>query len=46
MIWLFVLLLVILAIGGGIAVSKFLFAVLLIALVLALLGFFGGRASA
>jgi hypothetical protein len=38
MIWVFVLLLPILAIGGGIAVSKFLFLLLLAAVIVALLG--------
>lgn len=41
MIWLLVLLLVLFAIGGGIAVSKLLFALLVVALVLALFGAFG-----
>jgi hypothetical protein len=39
-IWLLVLVLLILAIGGGIALSKFLFLLLVVALVLALLGAF------
>jgi hypothetical protein len=38
MIWLLVLLLLVLAIGGGLLVSKFLFIVLVVALVLALVG--------
>jgi hypothetical protein len=46
MVWLLVLLVALLAIGGGVAVSKFLFLLLLVALVLALLGAFGGRATA
>lgn len=41
MIWLLVLILAILAIGGGIALSKFLFLLLLVALVVALFGAFG-----
>jgi hypothetical protein len=40
LIWLLVLLLVILAIGGGVALSKFLFLILVIALILALFGVF------
>jgi hypothetical protein len=46
MIWLLVLLLAVLAIGGGIALSKFLFFVLILALVLALFGAFNGRSPA
>ncbi len=38
MIWIFVLLLAILAIAGGLAISKFLFILLLLAVILALLG--------
>jgi hypothetical protein len=38
MLWVLVLLLVIFAIVGGIAISKFLFFLLLIALIVALLG--------
>ena len=41
MIWLLVLLRLILAIGGGVALSKFLFVLLVVALVLALFGAFG-----
>ena len=41
MIWLLVLSLAILAIGGGLAVSKLLFLLLVVALVLALVGAFG-----
>ena len=41
MIWLLVLLLVVLAIGGGIALSKPLFLLLIAALILALFGAFG-----
>ena len=44
MIWLLVLILLILAIGGGIAVSKLLFALLIVALVLALFGAFNRSA--
>jgi hypothetical protein len=39
-IWLLVLILLILAIGGGVAVSNFLFLLLIVALVLALVGVF------
>jgi multisubunit Na+/H+ antiporter MnhF subunit len=45
MIWILVLLLVLLAVFGGVAVSKFLFFLLLAALVLALFGFIGGRST-
>jgi hypothetical protein len=38
MIWVLVVLLAIVAIGGGIAVSKFLFFVLLLAVIVALAG--------
>ncbi len=38
MIWLLVLLLAILAIAGGLAISKFLFVLLIIAVIVALLG--------
>jgi len=44
MIWLLVLLLAILAIGGGVALSKFLFLLLVVALVLALVGAFSRSA--
>ena len=40
MVWLLVLILALLAIGGGIALSKFLFLLLIVALVLALVGTF------
>lgn len=40
MIWLLVLIVAILAIGGGVALSKFLFLLLVVALVLALVGAF------
>ena len=39
-VWLLVLLLVILAIGGVVALSKFLFLILVVALILALFGVF------
>ena len=38
MLWLLVLLLLLFAIGGGISITKFLFIVLLVALVIALFG--------
>jgi hypothetical protein len=38
MLWLLVLMFVLLALGGGIFLSKFLFVVLLVALVVAVLG--------
>ena len=38
MIWILVLLIVLLAIGGGIAFSKFLFILLVLAVIVALLG--------
>ena len=37
MLWLIVLILIILAIAGGLALSKFLFALLIVAIVVALL---------
>ena len=40
-IWLLVSLLLILAIGSGVALSKFLFLLLIVALVVALVGAFG-----
>ena len=43
LIALFVLLLIALAIVGGVALSKFLFLVLIVAVVLALIGFFTRR---
>jgi hypothetical protein len=45
-IWLLVLIIAILAIGGGVALSKFLFLLLIAALILALVGAFGGRSTA
>jgi hypothetical protein len=44
-IWLLVIILAILAIGGGIALSKFLFLLLIAALVVALVGAFSGRTA-
>jgi 4-hydroxybenzoate polyprenyltransferase len=44
-LWLIVLLLVILAIVGGWALTKLLFALLIVALVLALMGLFGNRST-
>ncbi len=44
MIWLLVLALLILAIGGGVALSKVLFLLLLVALVLAAVGVFNRSA--
>ncbi len=41
MIWVLVVLLAIVAIGGGIAISKFLFVLLLLAIIV---GLFGARA--
>ncbi len=38
MLWLFVLLIAIFAIAGGVAISKFIFLLLLLAIVVALLG--------
>jgi hypothetical protein len=38
LIWILVLLLAILAIGGGLAISKFLFILLIVAVIVALLG--------
>ena len=43
MLWLLVLALVILAVAGGLAVSKLLFLVLVVALILALFSMVGGR---
>lgn len=45
MLWLFVLILALLAVGGGIAVSKFLFFLLLVALVVAIVGALNGRTT-
>jgi hypothetical protein len=46
MLWIIVLALVILAIAGGLAVSKLLFLVLIAALVLALFSMMSGRTTA
>ena len=46
MLWIIVLALVILAIAGGLAVSKLLFLVLVAALVLALFSMMSGRTTA
>ncbi len=43
LLWLIVLLLVILAIAGGVALSHFLWLVLIVALVVALIAMFSGR---
>jgi hypothetical protein len=43
--WLLVIILAVLAIGGGIALTKFLFLLLIAALVLALVGAFSGRTA-
>jgi hypothetical protein len=45
MLWLLVIILAVLAIGGGLALSKFLFLLLIAALVVALVGAFGGRTA-
>ena len=45
MLWLLVIILAVLAIGGGVALSKFLFLLLIAALVVALFGAFGGRTA-
>jgi hypothetical protein len=44
-IWALILLLIVLAVAGGIAVSKFLFVVLVAALILALFGAFNRGAA-
>jgi len=44
MLWLIVLLLILFAIIGGVALSKFLFLVLIVALAVALFNLFGSRA--
>jgi hypothetical protein len=46
MIWLLVLILAVLAIGGGLALSKFLFLLLIAALIVALVGAFNGGRTA
>ncbi len=45
MLWLLVIILAVLAIGGGVALSKFLFLLLIAALVVALVGVFSGRTA-
>jgi hypothetical protein len=45
LLWLLVIILAVLAIGGGVALSKFLFLLLIAALVVALVGAFGGRTA-
>jgi hypothetical protein len=40
LVWLFVLLLIVFAIVGGVALSKFLFVLLVVAAILALIGVF------
>jgi hypothetical protein len=45
LLWILVLALVVLAIGGGVALSKFLFLLLIAALIVALFGAFGGRTA-
>jgi len=45
MLWIIVLALVILAIAGGLAVSKLLFLILIAALVIALFSMMSGRSS-
>jgi hypothetical protein len=45
MLWIIVLALVILAVAGGLAVSKLLFLVLIAALILALFSMMSGRSS-
>ena len=45
MLWLLVIILAVLAIGGGVALSKFLFLLLIAALIVALFGAFGGRTA-
>jgi hypothetical protein len=44
MIWLLVLLLAVLAVAGGVALSKFIFLLLVVAAVIALAGALGRRA--
>ena len=45
MLWRPVIILAVLAIGGGVALSKFLFLLLIAALVVALVGVFSGRTA-
>lgn len=44
-VWLFAILLVLFAIVGGVAITKFLFLVLVVAALLALIGFFTRTAA-
>jgi hypothetical protein len=46
MLWIIVLVLVILAVAGGLAISKLLFLVLVAALILALFSMMSGRSAA
>lgn len=46
MLWLIILALIILAVAGGVALSKFLFILLVVALVLAAFNVFGTRNTA
>ena len=46
LLWVLVLLLLIFAIFGGIAISHWLFVILVVVLILALAGFFSGRGGA
>jgi len=46
LLWLLVLALVIFAVAGGVALSKFLWLVLIVALVVALIGLISGRSTA
>jgi hypothetical protein len=46
MLWLIVLILVVLAIAGGLALSKLLWFLLLIALIVAVVGMLSGRRAA
>ncbi len=45
MLWIIVLIVAILAIGGGVALSKFLFLLLVVALIVALVAALGGRTA-
>jgi hypothetical protein len=44
-LWILALLLLILAVAGGLAVSKFLFLLLIVALIVAVVGGIGGRST-
>ena len=46
MLWILALIILLLAIFGGVAISKFLFLLLIVALVLVLVGAIGGRSTA